>query len=366
MVLQQTADKIKCIVDEVAVESTDDVTVDFDDEVVVEAVVDVIADFNYEAVIEAVVNVTTDFNDEVEYAQSESPGDSDSIRIALEVADLHLALVTYVVVVEVTVDTSTDVSADVADVLFSSRKRFRFRMMFPLRKRFWLRNDVAVVDAASEVAADATDFVFPLHINYLDVVADAANFVEVVAYAASEITADAIDIATNLDNDNTVAVVDDISSEIIADATDFELMPKIQFEDAYVADMEDTVEVPDSCDVVLVGGYEHGRRDSFYCNNPQDRESSNNKIRMMENEGVDVTKAIGLVTGVTAKVHTDSVWCYDRSPYGIYVIDILMSDCKSDDIAFIVPWKWISFEIYVELVGALRFYVRISTVDLQE
>jgi hypothetical protein len=31
--------------------------------------------------------------------------------------------------------------------------------------------------------------------------------------------------------------------------------------------------------------------------------ASNNKIRMMENEGVDVTKAIGLVTGVTAKVH---------------------------------------------------------------
>ena len=25
-----------------------------------------------------------------------------------------------------------------------------------------------------------------------------------------------------------------------------------------MADMEDMVEVPDSCDVVLVGGYEHG------------------------------------------------------------------------------------------------------------
>ncbi len=58
-----------------------------------------------------------------------------------------------VVVVEVTIDTSTDVSADVANVLFSSRKRFRFRMMFPLRKRFRLRNDVAV-GAASEVATD--------------------------------------------------------------------------------------------------------------------------------------------------------------------------------------------------------------------
>ena len=37
-----------------------------------------------------------------------------------------------------------------------------------------------------------------------------------------------------------------------------ELMPKIQFEDAYVANMEDMIEVPDSCDVVLVGGYENG------------------------------------------------------------------------------------------------------------
>ena len=35
-------------------------------------------------------------------------------------------------------------------------------------------------------------------------------------------------------------------------------MPKIQFEDAYVAYMEDMVEVPDSCDVVLGGGYKHG------------------------------------------------------------------------------------------------------------
>jgi hypothetical protein len=58
----------------------------------------------------------------------------------------------------------------------------------------------------------------------LDVVANAANFVEVVAYAASEITADAIDIAENLDNYNTAAVVADISSEIKADATDFVIL----------------------------------------------------------------------------------------------------------------------------------------------
>jgi hypothetical protein len=35
-------------------------------------------------------------------------------------------------------------------------------------------------------------------------------------------------------------------------------MPKIQFKDAYMADMEDMVEVPDTCDVVLMGSYEHG------------------------------------------------------------------------------------------------------------
>jgi hypothetical protein len=35
-------------------------------------------------------------------------------------------------------------------------------------------------------------------------------------------------------------------------------MPKIQFEDAYMADMEDMVEVPDICDVVLIRGYKHG------------------------------------------------------------------------------------------------------------
>ena len=52
----------------------------------------------------------------------------------------------------------------------------------------------------------------------MDIVADAVNFVEVVvAYVASEITADAIDIATDLDNDNTAAVVANISSEITAD-----------------------------------------------------------------------------------------------------------------------------------------------------
>uniref|UniRef100_A0A2N9HPG3 Uncharacterized protein n=1 Tax=Fagus sylvatica TaxID=28930 RepID=A0A2N9HPG3_FAGSY len=67
-------------VDEVAVESANDVTADFDDEVVAVAVVDVIADFNYES-----CNRSAD-----------------------------------VVVAKVTIDTTSDVSADVADALFSS------------------------------------------------------------------------------------------------------------------------------------------------------------------------------------------------------------------------------------------------------
>jgi hypothetical protein len=50
---------------------------------------------------------------------------------------------------------------------------------------------------------------------------NSANFVEVVvAYAASEITADATNIVADLDNDNTAAVVVDISSRVTADAVD--------------------------------------------------------------------------------------------------------------------------------------------------
>jgi hypothetical protein len=55
----------------------------------------------------------------------------------------------------------------------------------------------------------------------LDVVANTTNVVEVVvAYAASEITADATNIVADLDNDNIAAVVVDISSGVIADAVD--------------------------------------------------------------------------------------------------------------------------------------------------
>uniref|UniRef100_A0A2N9F932 Uncharacterized protein n=1 Tax=Fagus sylvatica TaxID=28930 RepID=A0A2N9F932_FAGSY len=110
---------IKHIADEVAVESVDNVTADFDDEVAADAACNVTADFvdevaadaacnvavNFvdEVAADAACNVTADFVDEVEYAQSESPKDSDSTKIALEVADLHLAPVSCVmrIVVEV-------------------------------------------------------------------------------------------------------------------------------------------------------------------------------------------------------------------------------------------------------------------------
>ena len=79
--------QIKRIVDEVTAESVDDITADFGDEVAADDACD----------------ITADFEDEVEYAQSESPKDSDSTKIALEVVDLHLAPVSYVMrtVVEV-------------------------------------------------------------------------------------------------------------------------------------------------------------------------------------------------------------------------------------------------------------------------
>uniref|UniRef100_A0A2N9JAN5 Uncharacterized protein n=1 Tax=Fagus sylvatica TaxID=28930 RepID=A0A2N9JAN5_FAGSY len=79
------------------------VTADFVDEVAADAACDVTADFVDEVAADAACNVTADFVDEVEYAQSESPKDSDSTKIALEVADLHLAPVSCVmrIVVEV-------------------------------------------------------------------------------------------------------------------------------------------------------------------------------------------------------------------------------------------------------------------------
>ena len=51
------------------------------------------------------------------------------------------------IVVEVIAGAADDVTAYVNDVLFPLRKRFRLRMMFPLRKRSCLGNDVAAAEA---------------------------------------------------------------------------------------------------------------------------------------------------------------------------------------------------------------------------
>ena len=51
------------------------------------------------------------------------------------------------IVAEVIVDAADDVTANVNDVLFLLRKRFRLRMMFRLRKRFCLGNDVTTAKA---------------------------------------------------------------------------------------------------------------------------------------------------------------------------------------------------------------------------
>uniref|UniRef100_A0A2N9EDF6 Uncharacterized protein n=1 Tax=Fagus sylvatica TaxID=28930 RepID=A0A2N9EDF6_FAGSY len=283
------------------------------DEVTAESVGDITADFDYEVAADDACDITADFEDEVAYAQSESLKDSDSTKIALEVPDLNSACVTCVmrtvievccdgllsavfrksileisvalpisvapwmqrsvdagvaadaIVAKVTADAADDVTAYINDVLFPLQKGFRLRMMFPLRKRFRLGNDVAAAEATwigGYLDVVAANFVVPTAKEipaWDDVPAteeipvvgmmlhNAANFVEVVvAYAASEITADATNIVADLDNDNTAAVVVDISSGVIADA------------DAYMADMEDMVEVPDTCDVVLMGSYEHG------------------------------------------------------------------------------------------------------------
>ena len=93
--------QIKHITDGVAAKSVDDITADFDEEVAADAAYDVTACdatayFIDEVAADAACDVTADFDDEVEYAQSESPKDNDSTKIALEVADLHLAPVSCV------------------------------------------------------------------------------------------------------------------------------------------------------------------------------------------------------------------------------------------------------------------------------
>uniref|UniRef100_A0A2N9FJX4 Uncharacterized protein n=1 Tax=Fagus sylvatica TaxID=28930 RepID=A0A2N9FJX4_FAGSY len=89
--------------DEVAADAACNVTADFVDEVAADAACNVTVDFIDEVAADVACNITADFIDEVEYAQSESPKDSDSTNIALEVADLDLAPVSCVmrIVVEV-------------------------------------------------------------------------------------------------------------------------------------------------------------------------------------------------------------------------------------------------------------------------
>uniref|UniRef100_A0A2N9HQD2 Uncharacterized protein n=1 Tax=Fagus sylvatica TaxID=28930 RepID=A0A2N9HQD2_FAGSY len=224
---KQLGSMIKHIADEVATESVDDVTTDFDDEVAADAACD----------------VTANFVDEVEYAQSESPKNSDSTKIALEVADLHLAPVSCVmrIVVEVC-----------GDSLLSTvfRKSIsKISVALPILVAPWMQRSVA----------------------------DAASFDEIV--------------------------VADTTSEIIVE------FPKDSIEDAFAADMENMAKVHDSCNVVLVRGYE--QEDMIDAVDltiiiSQDKECEprradvSNNIGMKEDEDVDVTKAIELVADVMA------------------------------------------------------------------
>uniref|UniRef100_A0A2N9HNA6 Uncharacterized protein n=1 Tax=Fagus sylvatica TaxID=28930 RepID=A0A2N9HNA6_FAGSY len=71
-------------VDEVAADAACDVAAEFINEVAADAACNVTADFINEVAADAACDVTADFVDEVEYAQSESPKDSGSTKIALE------------------------------------------------------------------------------------------------------------------------------------------------------------------------------------------------------------------------------------------------------------------------------------------
>uniref|UniRef100_A0A2N9F6Y3 Uncharacterized protein n=1 Tax=Fagus sylvatica TaxID=28930 RepID=A0A2N9F6Y3_FAGSY len=127
-------------------------------------------------------------------------------------------------------------------------------------------------------------------------------------------------------------VVVNATSEIIAGATDIA---------ADLADMEDMAEVHDSCNVVLVGGYEQKDvidtvdltaiiSENKECE-PRRADASNN-IGMKEGEDVDVTKAIGLVANVMAdalvvdlfnlalrsKVPSRILWWTSRKKFVVY------------------------------------------------
>uniref|UniRef100_A0A2N9IK73 Uncharacterized protein n=1 Tax=Fagus sylvatica TaxID=28930 RepID=A0A2N9IK73_FAGSY len=234
----QTLFSIKRIVDEVAAESIDDVTTDFNDEVVVDAACD----------------VTVDFVDKVEHAKSESPKNSDSTKNVLEVADLYLALVTCVMRIVVEVCGDSLLSAVFRKSISEISVVLPILVAPWMQKSVGLRNDIAV---------------------------DAASFDEiVVADAASEIIASATDIAADLVNDTAIAI---------------STLKEISVVDDFY--MEDMAEVHDSCNVVLVGGYE--QEDVIDAVDltaiiSQDKECEPRRA------DVDVTKAIGLVADVMA------------------------------------------------------------------
>uniref|UniRef100_A0A2N9F7Y2 Uncharacterized protein n=1 Tax=Fagus sylvatica TaxID=28930 RepID=A0A2N9F7Y2_FAGSY len=195
-------------------------------------------------------DITADFEDEVEYAQSESLKDSDSTKIALEeeyfrnfsctsyfgspldAKECCSKLMLLMIDVGLTADEIPkwdDVVADagVAADAIVARKIPAWddvpateeipvgEMMLQCYLGVVAKAANCVSPIADEIPAwgtmSATDATWVSC--YLGVVAKATNFVEVVvAYAISEITADATDIVADLDNDNTAAVVADISS----------------------------------------------------------------------------------------------------------------------------------------------------------
>uniref|UniRef100_A0A2N9FEI2 Uncharacterized protein n=1 Tax=Fagus sylvatica TaxID=28930 RepID=A0A2N9FEI2_FAGSY len=270
-------------------------------------------DFDDEVAVDDAYDITVDFKDEVEYAQSESLEDNDFTKIALEVPDLNLAHVTCVMrtVVE---QILLMMSLHVADVA-----------------AYVIEADASVVADAIvvEVTVDAADDMkFRLGNDVFDLVE------VVITDATSEIIANSIDIAADLDNEIAIAI---FTSKEISVVDDF--------------DMEDMVEVHDSCIDVLVGGYEHGNEidaTDYIVITPKTENASrkmrlnaSNNIGMMENEDIDVTKAIELAVGVMAEANIAdlfslALWQINLSPCSIYVIEISMSDRKGDDIAFVV------------------------------
>uniref|UniRef100_A0A2N9FRX5 Uncharacterized protein n=1 Tax=Fagus sylvatica TaxID=28930 RepID=A0A2N9FRX5_FAGSY len=230
MVFFSLHDRIKHITDEVAAESIDDVTADFDDEVAADAACDVTADFidevaadvacdvtadfDDEVAADAACDVTTDFDDEVKYAQSEFPKDSDSTKIVLEVADLHLAPMSCVmrIVVEVCGDS----------LLCSSKLRLLMIDVGPLRKRFrlgtmLLQHEMRFRLRGMMSAADAAAWVLYLGVVAKGVVAKAANCVSPTAdkIPAWEMMS-AVDATWNEDIDVTKAI--GLVADVMADA----------------------------------------------------------------------------------------------------------------------------------------------------